>query len=209
MTPRKKTNMDPTSVNTYNKFLITLDTKYRKDVPTIDISSNDISLNHSHTELDNMITRIENEIAENNYDVSSFTGQNTVDDNFINNVDANYYNNIANPSHLWFYNQLLMPTVIPPLHVKSNEYIHTKKHPRIPSPIPYKDDNINTGGEILKTVHIDTEINTISDILQLIETYPYDPRVEYNINMKTLHDIKIPLQELDNMIGMKKIKSSV
>jgi SpoVK/Ycf46/Vps4 family AAA+-type ATPase len=69
-------------------------------------------------------------------------------------------------------------------------------------------------GETIKNepknkVNINVEINNISDLLLLIETYPLDKNTEYNINMDALHQIKEPLTELNNMIGMKNLKENI
>jgi len=58
-------------------------------------------------------------------------------------------------------------------------------------------------------ITINTEINNITDLLNLISMYPDCPENDYNINMKTLHKIKEPLMELDNMIGMKNLKENI
>ena len=58
-------------------------------------------------------------------------------------------------------------------------------------------------------INITTTINNISDLLLLIEKYPLDKNVEYNINMDTLHKIKQPLTDLNNMIGMKNLKENI
>ena len=58
-------------------------------------------------------------------------------------------------------------------------------------------------------VNIVAEINNIGDLLTLIEKYPDDKETEYNIDMKTLHKIKKPLNELNNMIGMKELKENI
>ena len=58
-------------------------------------------------------------------------------------------------------------------------------------------------------VVIDTEINSIGDLLKLIETYPLDENVHYNIDMKALHQIQQPLTELNNMIGIKDLKNNI
>jgi SpoVK/Ycf46/Vps4 family AAA+-type ATPase len=63
--------------------------------------------------------------------------------------------------------------------------------------------------EIRETINIETEVNTIADILDLIDKYPLDPAIKYNINMKALHDIKEPLKEINCMIGMKDIKNNI
>ena len=56
---------------------------------------------------------------------------------------------------------------------------------------------------------IDKEINGLKDLLSLIEDNPISPYLEYNINMQSMHNIKEPLTELDNMIGMNGLKDSI
>ena len=58
-------------------------------------------------------------------------------------------------------------------------------------------------------VDINVEINNIGDLLELIEKYPDIIETEYNINMETLHKIKEPLTQLNNMIGMKNLKENI
>jgi hypothetical protein len=61
----------------------------------------------------------------------------------------------------------------------------------------------------IKCVDINVDIQNIDDILKLIETYPCDQTIKYNIDMNALHNIKEPLQEINNMIGMKELKISI
>jgi DNA polymerase III delta prime subunit len=49
----------------------------------------------------------------------------------------------------------------------------------------------------------------VVDILKLINTYKNDPAIKYNINIKSLHDIKEPLEELNNMIVMNELKNNI
>ena len=64
--------------------------------------------------------------------------------------------------------------------------------------------------EIKKTkVNIEVEIECLDDLLKLIDDYPLKYDVEYNINMKAIHDIKKPLTDLKNMIGMNKLKNNI
>ena len=49
----------------------------------------------------------------------------------------------------------------------------------------------------------------MDDILKLINDYPLKVDVEYNIDMKSIHNIKKPLIELKNMIGMQKLKNCI
>jgi len=58
-------------------------------------------------------------------------------------------------------------------------------------------------------ITINTEINNIGDLLKLIDKYPDSDENDYNINMKTLHKIKEPLVQLNNMIGMKNLKENI
>lgn len=85
-------------------------------------------------------------------------------------------------------------TDIPPV---SHVFIYPDIKPYVPT-------------EIEKTkINIATEINSIGDLLTIINTYPIDKNVEYNINIETLHKIQIPLQNLNNMIGMKELKENI
>lgn len=58
-------------------------------------------------------------------------------------------------------------------------------------------------------VNIDVVVNEISDLLMLIEKYKIEPKFHYNINMESLHKIKQPLTELNNMIGMSELKINI
>jgi hypothetical protein len=58
-------------------------------------------------------------------------------------------------------------------------------------------------------IKINTEINNLNDIIQLIEKYPLTFNVEYNINMKAIHNIKTPLYQLNDMVGMHLLKRSI
>lgn len=90
------------------------------------------------------------------------------------------YNNVN-----WTSGNLLQPLV--------------KNPPPIPPPFIIKKTKVN----------IEREINGLDDILKLIEDYPLKLDIEYNINMKAMHDIKKPLVELNEMIGMCKLKDSI
>jgi SpoVK/Ycf46/Vps4 family AAA+-type ATPase len=55
----------------------------------------------------------------------------------------------------------------------------------------------------------DVKINSLNDIVSLIEKYPLDETKEYNININALHKIKTSLLDLNNMIGMKDLKNNI
>jgi len=80
------------------------------------------------------------------------------------------------------------------------------KHP----PIYFPKNIIPPLPEIKKELKIiDQEVNGIKDLLKLIEGNPISPTVEYNINMQAMHNIKKPLNELNDMIGMTNLKNAV
>lgn len=75
-----------------------------------------------------------------------------------------------------------------------------------------KTDTFNTLFPITHKIHtivINDDINTISDIINLINKYSIISNVEYNIDLKILHRIKEPLEKLNSMIGMDEIKNNI
>lgn len=60
-----------------------------------------------------------------------------------------------------------------------------------------------------KTVNIETEISCIGDLIKIIDENPYADDTQYNIDLKSLHNIKDELTLLNHMIGMETIKTSV
>lgn len=77
----------------------------------------------------------------------------------------------------------------------------------------YKKNNlsIQNHNEISKKqfIQIRTEINTLDDILKIIDDYPIQTNIEYNIDLQSIHNIKQPLIELNNMIGMNQLKENI
>ena len=62
--------------------------------------------------------------------------------------------------------------------------------------------------ELIKTT-IEAKIESLDDLLKLIQDYPLNDDVEYNIDMKSLHNINDPLKKLNTMIGMKNLKMNI
>ena len=64
--------------------------------------------------------------------------------------------------------------------------------------------------EIIKEhILIDASIDNLIDLIDLCDKYPMHDNVEYNINMKAIHNIKPSLVELQDMIGMSSIKENI
>ena len=56
---------------------------------------------------------------------------------------------------------------------------------------------------------IDANVQNIADLLNIVQNHPYQNNKTYNINLKALHSIKKELHEINNMIGMESIKTSI
>lgn len=61
----------------------------------------------------------------------------------------------------------------------------------------------------MTTCTIDVSVNSISDLIGLIDTTPFITTTIYNINLEALRRIRGELVELNNMIGMSSLKQSV
>jgi SpoVK/Ycf46/Vps4 family AAA+-type ATPase len=60
-----------------------------------------------------------------------------------------------------------------------------------------------------RKINIQFEINNVADLLKMIEMYPDDKDIEYNIDICSLHKIKEPLIDLNSMIGMQNLKENI
>jgi SpoVK/Ycf46/Vps4 family AAA+-type ATPase len=196
--------MDPTRINNYNKFLCTLDQKSNLNeneknavkILSEKFKESDIKNNiemELKKELEKTLDKINSNFNTSNISSSNFTGQNPNDSCCVNDLDPNYYRDIS--SHKIFY--LIRPNIQLPSSKSKNK---SDKPCEKPSEKPV---------EIRETINIEAEVNNITDILKLVDTYQNDPAIKYNINMKALHDIKEPLEELNNMIGMKDLKNNI
>jgi SpoVK/Ycf46/Vps4 family AAA+-type ATPase len=202
----RKNKMDPLRINNYNKFLITLDKS--EVINTESYKENEDSTSIGKTEqlktaLDKIIDKINNNYSENGHNSSNFTGQTTND---VLNMDMD----IDDPNE---YKETINSKEKNIKSIKKIIFKHfSKKDPYIDSAVKVKvnDKDINILPiKIRETINIEADINSIDDIIQLTEKYKLDPEIKYNINMKALHNIKEPLQELNNMIGMSEMKNNI
>ena len=58
-------------------------------------------------------------------------------------------------------------------------------------------------------IFIDVNINSLQDLLDIVEKFTYQKKYQYNIDLKSLHIIKNELTDLNNMIGMESIKNAI
>lgn len=63
--------------------------------------------------------------------------------------------------------------------------------------------------ESKKKVDIETDIFTLSDIIKIVDANPLEKNCDYNIDLEALHNIKEELHDLNNMIGLKKLKQDI
>jgi SpoVK/Ycf46/Vps4 family AAA+-type ATPase len=193
--------MDPTRINNYNKFLSTLDQKSnlneneKNAVKILSEKFKDIKIEPDiKNELEKTIEKINKSFNTSNISSSNFTGQSPNDSCCVNDLDPNYYRDIS--THKILY--LIRPNIQPLPSSKSKKPSEKSFDKPPDKPV-----------EIRETINIEAEVNNINDILKLINTYKNDPAIKYNINIKSLHDIKEPLEELNNMIGMKDLKNNI
>jgi len=199
MLKKNKMKMDPSRINNYNKFLITLDKTEDKPIDKetpIDKDKNESAsigkTEQINSKINAIIDKILEEYKKKGHDSSNFTGQTKND---ISSVDMD----IDDPNE---YKESV--------NVKKERMIFkhsSKKDPYIDSAVKVKGKEPIV--KIKETIDIEVVINNIDDIIQLIEKYKLDPEIKYNINMKALHNIKEPLQELNNMIGMSDLKNNI
>jgi len=185
---RKRRLLDPKRIDNYNKFLSTLDNNLNNQQKENKLDEIKEKLNNEESiknEIDKIIDSINKNFSLNNISSSNFTGQ-TQNDIAMSNIEPNDPNKYID-------------------YLNNNLYkLSPKTSPT--SPVHKKED---IPVEIRETINIEVEINNISDILKLINTYQNDPAIKYNIDMKALHSIKEPLEELNNMIGMKELKNNI
>lgn len=157
-------NLDPTRINNYNKFLMTLDENSINKKP-----NNNIPKRTYDKEIDEIIDLINTNFIANDLSSSAFNGISPKDNvmSFIDPIDPNKYVDFLKPK-----------------------------------PPPIKQEN-------KEKIDIIMEISSIKDLLELTDKYPYDDNKIYNIDIKSLHDIKSPLIELNNMIGMDNLKANI
>ena len=171
----------------FNSNTPTIINKYNKFLTTIDSISDANNLKEQENEtITSIIEKIEAKFENGN--LNSITGQ-LPSDLLLANTRIN------NPDIYIDCNENNVKKYCPSIKRLGGKKIEENKEPVF---------------EIEKTlVNIDVEINSIDDLLSLIDKYSIEPNIKYNINMQTLHSIKEPLIELNNMIGMKELKNNI
>jgi SpoVK/Ycf46/Vps4 family AAA+-type ATPase len=198
--------MNPTRINNFNKFLTTLDNykpvrrEENEKLPDSEEKMTDEDINN---EINIIIKRINTNFNSNNIS-NSFTGNLASDYKSIHEThDPNRYFEFFTPLRInenFCFN---------PIRNKQKN-----KKTKINADTILQDEDKSESKNIIhpeevKYININEEINCINDILKLIKMYQLDPYIKYNIDMAALHNIKEPLEELNNMIGMTDLKSNI
>jgi len=99
-----------------------------------------------------------------------------------------------------FIHSLNMPSfALPSEQPKKDHCYDTKPIPREPDEPP----------PVKRFFQINATIDSIEDLIRLIEEHPEDNEIQYSIDMHSLHCIKPHLIELNNMIGLHSLKKNI
>jgi len=183
-------------ISDYNKFLATLDQMNTKSNDTVFIENKNITKTEEMKNYtDTLIKDLLIDFEKNNLSSTNLTGQ-TQNDIILANSKINDPNEYVELTKSLKCGDKCCHSETEPFN--NPKKIFKKKYKQNEPFVEFKEH-----------INIDVEINNIDDLLNLIDTYKDDPSIKYNINMKALHNIKEPLEELRDMIGMKELKNNI
>ena len=116
---------------------------------------------------------------------------------FLNNNNNRIYKNSGTSTNTHYINPSKIS--LPPINYNKQIENNSLYEPLQDSYEPIEKEKIN----------VEADINNIDDLIKMIEKYPLDKNIEYNINMQAMHDIKPDLIELNKMIGMHNLKMNI
>lgn len=205
MLKKRQRYSDINRLNKYNQFLSTLDNSVNNS-----LNNNNLNLKINEDKNNNKDKdAILKEEINTNLDKDEILKQQI--DNIINNINLNFHSN--NYSSRNFNGQNYFDSVLNKLTI-NDPNIFEEFLPFKPTYCPKKffkpiSSKIKDNIEPKEIININIEINNIEDLLTIINKYDDLPSIQYNINIKALHNIKDPLIELNNMIGMKELKTNI
>jgi len=189
----KKTNKptfrSSTDVNNYNKFLLDLDQKQIKE----EKETNNVNIKcaknvtNDYTKIINYLKHIEKE-----YDTYKSHINQPITTNEMG-IDPNRLAFICDKKRK--------------MEEKERERRDLEKEEQMKLDLEKEKERENLREK--RKVNIHFEINNVADLLKMIEEYPDDKDVEYNIDIQSLHKIKEPLIDLNSMIGMQNVKENI
>ena len=163
--------------------------------------SNNINKKSFNIKLQDVLGKIKEERKDrNSFDIIYKNKRKNLLDALIENIDINYNKTYKSPrlkKKLFFFNR---PPPPPPPR-RNSVYIP-------PKILEKEEDTLVEIPEKIK-VNIKRTVENLGDLLKLIEDFPLKDNIEYNIDMKSINNIKEPLENLNNMIGMKNLKNNI
>jgi SpoVK/Ycf46/Vps4 family AAA+-type ATPase len=99
------------------------------------------------------------------------------------------------------FNSIWKPTITTDYNMWNTSYLNWQKQ--------HEDLILPAQIEKKHSVRIESSVTTISDLLTILSENEYKEDTDYNIDLKSLHNIKDELKELNSMIGMEIMKSSI
>ena len=113
-----------------------------------------------------------------------------------------YLSRYQQKSHLHFndLNNLLM--IIPQIY---NDPIDNDLPTSLPQTLPTS----TTPSQPKQTILINTPLNTVADVLSLLDANKIDANTEYSVNLHMLNNIRPELEALNSMVGMKTLKTAI
>lgn len=209
---QKYFTLDPIKINNFNKLLSTLDkTNYLLDdnVDKRDTSSaTNIELKEETKEqIDKLLDIINANFKNSNYYNSGFISKIFENKNLKYLNDPNVYTEEKEVDKTMKNIKIDKQTNTPvntKIDIQTTILPNLSKHYK-----PFQETEAQNEVIYRENIDIDINIKNIDDILNLINKYQNDPAIKYNINIKALHNIKEPLEELNNMIGMNELKNNI
>lgn len=167
---------------------------------------------HDHTYYSILTNVIQDHYLKNSLNNQTFSGKktnNSISDSDNNNPRAYlFFNNadISNNDYYLAYDYSLWNNSTSCCTDESNNpyQIWQKQHEANITASAQPTEKMPT-----KYLHIDASINTLIDIISIIEKNEYSADTEYNFDLKSLHNVKDELILLNNMVGMEQMKQSI
>lgn len=173
--------MNPKNKKQINEFVKYLDNyKYRYNATLTPITTN---------ELIHLIHETNIDYTRNKYSSSQFVGEPSV-----------YMKNGKTP--LYSYPFIINPYKMPYCNLYREQVYSEEDYNNLVVSYPAQ--------HIIKTkVNIDATAKNLGDLIKIVDTYPYSDACEYNIDLKSLTNIRTELVQLNSMIGMNQLKQSI
>lgn len=124
---------------------------------------------------------------------------------FHSQITGDAYNN-----NIHYDNRAMYQPQPPNIEQKINIYDEAHPHSyyskdNIWNPPPLEKKEIKKN----KNITIERTIHSLQDLLDIVLEFPYDADTEYNIDLKSLHNIKDELKEINEMVGLATLKESL